>query len=103
MWLPIIKNNDLKAADVFEQWFQYILGCQGDADAKQLIDNFTITPNQEPYVQKRKHRHGHILDLVIFRDAYDLVMGCYRNISYRKHKSIDKDGFLTDLSVSSQE
>ena len=70
-------------------------------------------------MQERTHRHGHILDRVIYRDNDNLssmLSGNFfvninvslqkqyvsgKGISYRKYKSIGKEAFLAVLRVSS--
>ena len=85
--------------------------------------NRARSANLRQHVQEWTHRHGHILDLVIFRDDDNLIKGvCVSSmlsdhslvninvslqsvstkvISYSKYKSIDQDAFLANLRVFS--
>jgi len=81
------KKNGLKAADFFwkssETNIAHLLilcdfnihwGCQKNADTKEL-DDFLRSANLRQHVQERTHKHGYILDFVIYHDGDYLIKG----------------------------
>ena len=136
------KKNGLKSSDFFTEFAEFVDSIATSNDHLLILGDFNIhwdvisnpdtrhlsdillSANLIQHVNERTQIHGHILDLVISRENYDLVKNVAvsslisdhylvnfvlslqkpfvptKRITYRKYRSIDKTAFTADLDAS---